>query len=186
MQRVLKAVRRREPSAESAFMSHCRAYGKCDAAEMEQGANTFVTFLHTTFGGEFANALVPELVKLLPDADKRAALVSASGVTIDQEGGVVAPAAASGGEEAGAAGAIDASLLPPVPIDSDSSASASASTSASASASAGADSGSRSQERRRTKDGKAGKDGRTRHSSRRLRGQYRLWISHSCSKWYQS
>ena len=98
MQRVLKAVRRRDPNAESEFVSHCRAYGKCNVAETEQNAKTFVTFLQTTFGDEFANALVPELVKLLPDEDKCAALMHASGITIDEKGGVVTTAAASGGE----------------------------------------------------------------------------------------
>ena len=45
LQRVLKAVRRRAPDAEAAFMKHCRSYGKCGAVSIERRAAEFNTFL---------------------------------------------------------------------------------------------------------------------------------------------
>ena len=74
--RVLKAVRRQDPEAESEFVTWCRAYGKCTAAEMHERARDFIGFLSERFGAEFAVALTPELVQLLPDPAKASVLAN--------------------------------------------------------------------------------------------------------------
>eukprot|EP00937_MAST-01D_sp_MAST-1D-sp2_P002536 g2536.t1 len=77
-QRVMKAVRRCKPDAEDAFVARCRAFGKCPAAQSDEQGDAFFVFLCAEFGDEFAVALVPELVKMLPAADKQDALMRAA------------------------------------------------------------------------------------------------------------
>jgi hypothetical protein len=69
--RIMGALQQARPDMMNAFNVECKNYGKCPSAETSSMAKQYYQFLLATYGRDLTNQLLPELVRLLPDANKR-------------------------------------------------------------------------------------------------------------------
>jgi hypothetical protein len=65
------ALQHARPDMMNAFNVECKNYGKCPTVETASMAKRYYQFLLATYGRDLTNQLLPELVRLLPDANKR-------------------------------------------------------------------------------------------------------------------
>jgi hypothetical protein len=78
----VSAIERIAPGKTDEFKGWCGCFGQCPAEETEPKAADFHQYLLTNLGPEFITLHMPQLVRLIPEEVKRAALLKSSGVTV--------------------------------------------------------------------------------------------------------
>ena len=88
-QTVMAAINEVKPEKANDFMEKCRVYGQCGAKETEAEATVFYQFVLTDIGQPFWQEHKINLVRLLPDPEKRKSLMEASGLIVKPKPGLM-------------------------------------------------------------------------------------------------
>ena len=79
-QQIISQLVEIKPEGVGPFGQQCMAYGQCGPNETAAKAKEFHDFLVNTFGASFTSSMLPQLVRLLPAKEKRAAMLAQAGV----------------------------------------------------------------------------------------------------------
>jgi hypothetical protein len=78
-QNIVSTIQGIRPDGVGPFGQQCMGYGQCGPELTEAKAQEFYDFLMNTFGPEFTQSMLPQLVRLLPAKDKRECLLKKGG-----------------------------------------------------------------------------------------------------------